>query len=156
MDLKKQLETTETTIKALQEYAESLRSMMEKEAPKKWSPVGGNFFISGDGGVVGCSTGDINYRNFGHERSSQEQAKKAAMEMRKFNRLLALRDELCGGDEVDWSDASSFKYTLEFIVDENRWSVDSTRIYQKIAVYFTTKKDVDQACDMLNSGEVEL
>jgi len=35
-------------------------------------------------------------KEFGTERPTQQQAERAAVEMRKFNRLLALRDELCG------------------------------------------------------------
>lgn len=123
--------------------------------PIKWSPVGGAWWIDITGPVdIGKSNNEI--KQFGIERPTKEQAERAAVEMRKFNRLLALRDELCGDDVVDWSYESNFKYTLEFNVDEKRWCVDATRIYQKIAVYFTTEKDAQRACDMLNSGEVEL
>lgn len=121
----------------------------------KWSPVGGTWHIDANG-IFRNSISTKNRREFGTERPTEQQAERASVEMRKFNRLLALRDELCGDDEMDWSDASIFKYTLEFIIDENRWSVDVTRIYHKITVYFTTKKDADRACEMLNSGEVEL
>ena len=129
--------------------------MNDAAKPKKWSPVGGDWWIKGEGDVVEALQSPL-AKEFGHERPTEQQAERATVEMRKFNRLLALRDELCGDEVVDWSNASFCKYTIEFIVDDNRWSVDVTRVYHKITVYFTTKKDADRACDMLNSGEVEL
>jgi len=126
-----------------------------RRKPVKWQPVGGSCNIN-SGGKISNLPSWVGTKEFGHERPTREQAEKASVEMRKFNRLLALRDELCGDDVVDWSDVSSFKYTIEFIVDDDRWSIDVTRIYQKIAVYFTTKSDAERACGMLNSGEVEL
>jgi len=148
----------EKTIEVLQNRVRALELLIQPVGaaePKKWSPVGGTWHIDTNG-IFRNSISTKNCREFGTERPTQQQAERAAVEMRRFNRLLALRDELCGDDVVDWSDASSFKYTIEFIVDEDRWSIDVTRIYQKIAVYFTTKSDAERACDMLNSGEVEL
>ena len=154
MDLKKQLETTETTIKALQDYAESLRSMLEKEAPKKWSPVGGTWHIDTNG-IFCKSIPTKNCREFGTERSTKEQAERAAVEMRKFNRLLALRDELCGNDG-NWL-AGKNNYWVYYDYEEDNYGFCSNSIMQTIGlVYFTSEQTVKRACDMLNSGEVEL
>lgn len=152
MDLKRQLETTETTIKALQDYAESLRSMMEKEAPKKWSPVGGGWWIDITGSVdIGKSNNEI--KQFGIERPTQQQAERAAVEMRKFNRLLALRDELCAGNWI----IGKTNYSIYYDYLNGNYRVCSNSSMQTMgAVYFTSQESVKKACDMLNSGETEL
>ena len=66
-----------------------------RRKPVKWNPVGGNNWI--DNGKVYLSViGSTNHiRQFGLERPTLEQAQRAAVEMRRFNRLLALRDEEC-------------------------------------------------------------
>jgi hypothetical protein len=154
-DLKKQLETTENTIKALQEHAESLRSMLEKETPKKWSPVGGGWWIDITGSVdMGKSNNEI--KQFGIERPTKEQAERAAVEMRKFNRLLALRDELWGDDLPDWESKMSDKWRVYRDNKHGKWGVGKDRYMQDVGVYFTKEEHAKRACDMLNSGEVEL
>jgi hypothetical protein len=154
MDLKRQLETTETTIKALQDYAESLRGMMGKKTPKKWSPVGGEFFVCTDGNVYEGHT-EKEMRLFGLERPTEQQAERAAVEMRKFNRLLALRDELCGDDAVDWNTREA-KYFLCHNEESKTWDINTSFCQNNNTVYFTTLESAQLACDMLNSGEVEL
>ena len=69
-----------------------------KPAPKKWEPRGGTWWIS-ILGKVGIGDSGEKARNFGVERETKEQAEKAAIEMRKFNRLLAYRDEFAPGFE---------------------------------------------------------
>jgi len=147
----KQIEATEKNIKALQEHAESLRSMLEKETPKKWSPVGGDFFINVDGSVEEGDT-EREMRLFGLERPTQQQAEQAAVEMRKFNRLLALRDELCEDD------AGLGIYHVIFQNRDGTYFIGySEQQNNEIgSVRFTTKESAQRACDMLNSGEVEL
>jgi len=150
----KQIEATEKTIKSLQEHAESLRSMLEKETPKKWSPVGGDWFIDDEGLIFHSPTTKF-MKEFGHERPTQQQAEQAAVEMRKFNRLLALRDELCG-DDGNWL-AGKNNYWVYYDYEEDNYGFCSNSIMQTIGlVYFTSERSVQIACDMLNSGEVEL
>lgn len=136
-DLQKALETTEATIEALQSYA-----------------VYGDWRIISDGDVFKCETSK-NAREFGMERPTQKQAERAAIEMRKFNRLLALRDELCGDEAVDWSKDEA-KYFLCCDEEKKTWDVHANFRQNNSSVYFTTRESANRACEMLNSGEVVL
>jgi hypothetical protein len=125
-----------------------------RRKPVKWEPVGGKWWIKGDGNVLrALPTNDA--KEFGTERSTQEQAMKAAIEMRKFNRLLALRDELCGDDEIDWGDKNPPKFYLTYKHDYKVWVVDHTYCNER-GVHFPNRQQAERACDMLNSGEVVL
>jgi hypothetical protein len=124
---------------------------------RKWQPKGGNFFIQSNGKVsevVGGS--DTPHREFGVERPARQQAQRAAVEMRKFNRLLALRDELCGDELVAWGDDYTEKYHIYFSHERGRWYVTPDIFCESITPYFTTQELALKARDMLNSGEVEL
>ena len=124
--------------------------------PVKWQPKGGNFYIQSNGKVpevVGGS--DTPHKGFGHERPTQQQAERAAVEMRKFNRLLALRDELCGDDVVDWNTKTE-KFIVYFTHHKGRWHFSRYEDRQDVAIHFVCLESAQKACDMLNSGEVEL
>jgi hypothetical protein len=133
-----------------------LESRIAAEPVAKWQPEGGNFFIQSSGKVsevVGGS--DTPHKEFGVERPTRQQAERAEVEMRKFNRLLALRDELCGDEVVDWSNNATGFY-LYISHYQNRWDWSSGKRYETITPYFTSKGLAQRACAMLNSGEVEL
>jgi hypothetical protein len=93
-------------------------------------------------------------REFGIERQTQEQAERAAVEMRRFNRLLALRDELCGDDVIE-QNTTAQKYVVYFNAVDMQWLVTFYHI-NFVTPFFTTEEHAQRACDMLNSGEVEL
>ena len=139
----------EKTIEVLQNRVRELEQQIQSVVGvKKWEPKGGNWFIYGDGGIyegIALET----------ERATQAQAQRAAVEMRRFNRLLALRDELCGDKEMDWGDDTE-KYHIYFSHEKVRWYVTSDIFCERITPYFTTDEAAQKACDMLNSGEVEL
>ena len=124
--------------------------------PVKWQPKGGNFQIDCGGDVVSVNSFS-HQKEFGTKRTTQEQAQRAAVEMRRFNRLLALRDDLCEGDTVDWS-SNTPKYGIYFYHKDKIWEVSPLKNLScdDIKPYFTTKELAQKACDMLNSGEVEL
>ena len=149
----------EKTIKDLQDRIKSLEDRLTPcdgavAGPKKWSPICGDWWIKGEGDVVESET-TKNAREFGHERPTEQQAERAAVEMRKFNRLLALRDELCEGDG-NWLTGKN-NYWVYYDYEEDNYGFCSNSIMQTIGlVYFTSEQTVKRACDMLNSGEVEL
>ncbi len=151
----------EKTIKDLQDRVKSLELLLQpkgcatKPKPKKWSPVGGRYYIRGDGEVRNDASSNET-REFGTEHPTEAQAKRAAVEMRKFNRLLALRDELCGDEVVDWSDGNKEKYTVAFNVESKLWMTYTGYVIKSTEPCFSTIKHAQRACDMLNSGEVEL
>jgi hypothetical protein len=147
----------EKTIAVLQDRVRALEERLTPcdgavAEPKKWSPVGGDWYVSGYG-IVFCYTPTIEgYSEFGVVRPTQQQAKRAAIEMRKFNRLLALRDELCGDD------AGLGIYHVIFQNRDGTYFIGySEQQNNEIgSVRFTTKESAQRACNMLNSGEVEL
>jgi hypothetical protein len=156
-DLQKALETTEATIEALQSYAENIRNRMQPvngAKCKQWSPVGGSWFINDEGFIFNSPSTQL-MKEFGHERPTQQQAERTLIEMRKFNRLLALRDELCGDDVVDWSKGDP-KYSLCWYEENKTWYVNTSFRQNNSVVYFTTKEHAQRACDTLSNGEVEL
>ena len=121
--------------------------------PVKWQPKGGDWWID-EGNVFEFAHNEI-YYPFGTARQTKEEAERAAVEMRRFNRLLALRDELCGDEVVDWTNDSS-KYQVFFSHAAELWYFQVDTFGETIAPYFTTTESAQKACDMLNSGEVEL
>ena len=126
--------------------------------PVKWQPTGGDWRIDVEGNAFEFSNNELSYY-FGTARQTKEQAERAAVEMRRFNRLLALRDDLCG-DEVslNWL-SEDRKYYVYFSHEQDRlngWNVTSDGTCESITPYFTTLESAQRACDMLNSGEVEL
>jgi hypothetical protein len=128
--------------------------MNDAAKPKKWSPVGGDWFID-DEGLIFHHPSSRDIKEFGHERQTEKQAICAVLEMRRFNRLLALRDELCG-DDANWL-AGKNNYWVYYDYEEDNYGFCSNSIMQTIGlVYFSTEASVQRACEMLNSGEVEL
>lgn len=139
---------------SLQKELQALKAKVAE--PVKWQPKGGNFFIQSNGKVsevVGGS--DTPHKEFGVERPARQQAQRAAVEMRRFNRLLALRDELCGDELVDWDDHKS-KHYVYFSHSRAKWFPEFNDDYESLNPYFTNRDATQKACDMLNSGEVEL
>jgi hypothetical protein len=145
----------EKTIKDLQDRVKSLELLLQPKGcatkPKQWSPVGGEYYVC-NGNAIRAPSSMNAPREFGMERSIKEQAERAAVEMRKFNRLLALRDELCKGD------AELGIYHIIFQNRDGTYFIGySEQQNNEIgSVRFTTREHAKRACDMLNSGEVEL
>ncbi len=151
-DYEKTIKDLQSRVKALEERLTPCDGAVAE--PKKWSPVGGEWWIDGEGNVKKTDSFDKT-KEFGTERPTQQQAERAAIEMRKFNRLLALRDELCG-DDANWL-AGKNNYWVYYDYEEDNYGFCSNSIMQTIGlVYFSTEASVQRACEMLNSGEVEL
>ena len=132
-----------------------LESRIAAEPIAKWQPKGGAWYIDDAGEVTEFYTSDKT-RIFGAERETKEQAHRAAVEMRRFNRLLALRDELYVGKDVNWLNDKEEKYSLYYSHEKGKWELDWNVTNESIQPYFTTLESAQKACDMLNSGEVEL
>jgi hypothetical protein len=151
----------EKTIKDLQDRIKSLEKRLTPcngavaEPVVKWQPKGGEWWINESGAITSRVETIESMREFGIERQTQEQAERAAVEMRRFNRLLALRDELCGDEVVNWRSNDS-KFHIHFHTTDKIWFVGLEFQCQFIMPYFTSQEAAQKSCDMLNSGEVEL
>lgn len=120
----------------------------------KWQPKGGYLQIDCGGDVVSVNSFS-RQKEFGTKRITKEQAERAAVEMRRFNRLLALRDELCGDDVVDWNGHKN-KHYVYFSHSRAKWFPEFNDDYESLNPYFTNRDAAQKVCDMLNSGEAEL
>ena len=120
--------------------------------PIKWSPVGGEYYVC-NGNTIKAPSSMTAPREFGMERPTKEQAERAAVEMRGFNRLLALRDEFGAGN---WTIGKTNYYIYYDYINGNYRVCTNSSTQIMGAVYFTSQESVKKACDMLNSGEVEL
>ena len=132
------------------------RILFPNEPVAKWQPEGGDWYVSGNGKVFCYTSRNQGYKEYGTERQTEEQAQRAAVEMRRFHRLLALRDELCGDELVDWSNAAELKCSVYFYHPEKMWRVTGSEHGEFITPYFTNRESAQLACDMLNSMEVVL
>jgi hypothetical protein len=153
----------EEEIKALESTLCRLKDLQKQQCAaatqvvRKWEPVGGDWFINQcDDAVEKWDMSTEETKQAGLERPTQQQADRAFIEMRKFNRLLALRDELCGDDVVDWSRDDKAKYFLCCNEESKTWDININFRQNNNAVYFTKEEHAQRACDMLNSGEVIL
>jgi hypothetical protein len=148
----------EKTIKDLQDRVKSLEDRLTPcngaVAEPKWNPEGGDWWITSNNDIV-PATVSINCEQatlFGARRPTLQQAERAAVEMRKFNRLLALRDELCGDD----TELGIYHFIFQNRDGTYFIGYSEQQNYEIGSVRFTTKESAQRACDMLNSGEVEL
>ena len=149
-DLQKELQELKAKIADLES-----RILFPDEPVAKWQPKGGYWQVDCEGNVVAVDSFS-HQKEFGTKRITREQAERASIEMRRFNRLLALRDELCGDEVMDWTDRRKDKHYVYFTYDHKRWCISENVACESVTPYFTTKEAAQKACDMLNSGEVEL
>lgn len=147
-DLQKELQDLKAKIAELE-------SRIVAEPVKKWEPKGGDWFIGNCGRAYQLESTGYS-KECGLERETQEQAERAGVEMRRFHRLLALRDELYVGKDVNWLNDKEEKYSLYYSHEKGKWELDWNVTNESIQPYFTSLESAEKACDMLNSGEVEL
>ena len=141
-------------IKAIEATLVRLKGQQKSERSVKWQPKGGYLQIDCGGDVVSVNSFS-HQKEFGTKRITREQAQRAAVEMRRFNRLLALRDELCGDEFVDFSNTDP-KYYIQYVHTSKKWDIPYNNYSEATVPYFSNLKAAQKACDMLNSGEVEL
>jgi hypothetical protein len=149
-DIKKALELARLACTEL----EALLVEKNTKAVKLWEPAGGLWFIDADG-VVDSGPPDIEFSRFGAERPTKELAERASAEMRKFNRLLAYRDEVCPDYEPDWTTESP-KFFVLYNHQTLNWVVSTRGYLQVIGEVYFTEQAARDLVDKLNSGEVVL
>jgi len=122
----------------------------ELEKPKKWEPKNGRWVISSNGTVMKTIT-MTKSQLFGTERQTEEQAEKAAVAMRRFNRLLAYRDEFAPGYIFQYGGINSYVYTRDHL-----WLLGNTRHHHIPTNVYFPERVADELCRKLNSGDVIL
>lgn len=149
--MKNKIAELEATAAELQKQIAELK---EQEAAKKtvWNPKGGRFFIKPYGAVGEADTSD-NYANFGTERDTREAAEKAAVEMRKFNRLLAYRDEFAPGYKFKRAESNCF---VLLHAGSNQYEIAANDFWNVPGVVYMPESVAKELAAKLNSGEVVL
>ena len=145
----------ENELKLLESGADAIREQLAA-MPKQWEPEGGDFFIAPDGQIIGGGESSYNYRHFGSERKTREAAERAAIEMRKFNRLLAYRDEFAPGYEPDWNDEGEEKTYVFQDRASGKYQVADNIICQTLGSVYMPVDVAIELRNKLNSGEVVL
>ena len=114
--------------------------------------------VDNDEDFVNYLIGDFSQKN-GLFRDDKETAEKALKQIKKFTRLLALRDQICpnsrGYEFVEGECNWIVKYN-PFRNEEPKWVTSWTKYYSPDRVYFKTEEDAQKICDILNSGRFDL
>lgn len=116
----------ENELKLLESGAAAIREQLSV-MPKQWDPEGGDYSVDPDGSVLSGGSSE-NYRKFGAERKTREAAERAAIEMRKFNRLLAYRDEFATDYDLGRSELTVGEYCVYFDHARKRWIMSRNRV----------------------------
>ena len=143
----------ENELKLLESGAAAIREQLAA-MPKQWDPEGGEWYLNPDGEIKQC-TSTTKCRKFGFERKTREAAERAATEMRKFNRLLAYRDEFAPGYEPDWSDEVEKSYVFQDR-DSGKYKVADNIMCQTLGAVYMPYDVANELCRKLNTGEVVL
>ena len=143
----------ENELNLLESGAAAIRDQLAA-TPKQWEPECGSWYV-GVAGVPGSGKSTQCCRKFGTERKTREDAERAAIEMRKFNRLLAYRDEFAPGYEPDWSDEVEKSYVFQDR-ESGKYKVADNIMCQTLGAVYMPYDVANELCRKLNTGEVVL
>jgi len=136
--------------RCLRWLAEIDEQIAELEKPKEWEPKSGKWVISSNGRVMKTIT-MTKSQLFGTERPTEEQAERAVIAMRRFNRLLAYRDEFAPGYIFQYGGLNYYIFA-----QDRSWLVGSTSLNNSPTNIYFPEHVALALCDKLNSGEVIL
>lgn len=139
----------ETVVAKLKSEAAELEKTQAKPV---WEPKSGGYFISAHGTVQGGGPANTT-RLFGVERGTRESADNAVIEMRKFNRLLAYRDEFAPGYKFS---SLRMNYRVVFRHSLGEWGHDTNQADETAGAVYMPKDVAIELVRKLNSGEVVL
>ena len=140
-----------TKIEELQQKINELQAELDRLKTTKWEPEKGGYFVCAEGDVM-TARSTSRASEFGTERKTRELAKAAAAKMRRFNRLLAYVDEVCGGYE--WVKGESNCYI--YFDDNSKPQVSSQKYVFNPSTVYMPHEVALELCKKMESGEVEL
>ena len=144
----------ENELKLLESGADAIREQLAA-MPKQWEPEGGLWLVSSGGHAIEYQEFQ-GARDFGSERKTREAAERAAIEMRKFNRLLAYRDEFAPGYEPDWGNSEEVKTYVFQDHQSGKYHFAINALCKTIGAVYMPDGVARELCRKLNSGEVVL
>jgi len=128
------------------------------EKPKIKLRENGYIIFIQDNNVVTTTSNDKRYTKSGLSRSDRETAEEALKAIKKFTKLLALRDQECENSRGYEFIKGKENYFIYFDYSKHKkWFVDVFyHTFYPDKVYFKTEKDAQKICDILNSDKFEL
>jgi len=146
------------TITLTEEQAQQLckgESITISPKPKQWEPKGGEYCITTNGKVI-KEASLPEFRKFGTERQTQEEAEDARDAMRVHNRLLAWVAENDKGWVADWEDATQTKYYIFHSYSPEKYGYYSTSQIKDLGTVYMSKSAAERLVKLLNEGVVVL
>ena len=92
----------------------------------------------------------------GLTRNDEEMAKKALKTIKRFTRLLAIRDQECPNSRGYEFQSEKENYYIFKNERTNKYDYDIGFYWNCLGVYFSTPEDAQKICDILNSGKFDL
>ena len=98
---------------------------------------------------------DTKSKRLGFGRNDKETAEKALKQIKRFARLLALRDQECYNSRgTDFAYRNS--YHIYYNGEEEKYMPYKAYSFILGSIYFKTEEDAQKICDILNSGRFDL
>lgn len=152
----KTIQLTDEQYNALMQ-GESVTIEPPKPKIEKWQPKGGEWSVKQNGKLLRCNS-VTEFRIFGTEYQTEEQAEKARDAMRTHNRLLAWLAENDDGWVANWRDDDQGKYYV-YSVHTPEGKVYRFNINWNdcgLGTVYMSKNNALKLCKLLNDRVVEL
>ena len=135
--LRRELKDLEQKAHEVEQKISDIRKQLDEE---EWEPKSGIWCWSANNGFSRGASSE-NYRRFGTEYRTKEQAEWAVKQMKTHNWLLQCKLDLCPDWEPDWGDHNESKWYAWFDNENKTVSAVGRSYFQCIGgVYFQTKK----------------
>jgi len=92
----------------------------------------------------------------GLTRVDEDTARRAVKQIKKFTRLLALRDQECPNSKGYEFISGNNNWCIYFNYLSNKYTYKNSLYEKDIIIYFKTKEDAELICNILNSGRFDL
>jgi len=128
-----------------------------KECNYLLNPIDYNNLVSLSDKINLCGY-DFAIKN-GFTRNDRKTAEKALKTIKRFTRLLALRDQECPNSRGYEFELGKLSYGISLFKEDEveKWGVVEFQwLYNPDKVYFRTREDAQKICDILNSGRFDL
>ena len=101
----------------------------------------------------GCTYEEL----FGLSRNEQKTIETALKQIKRFTRLLALRDQECPDSRGYEFRNGGDNWFISYSIKDNKWDYDyASNYFEADKVYFKTGDDAQKICNILNSDRFDL
>jgi len=146
------------TITLTEEQAQQLckgESTTITPKPKQWEPKGGDYCVTSNG-KIGKEASLLEFREFGTERKTEEEAEVARDAMQVHNRLLAWVAENDKEWKVNWADIQQVKYYIFHSVKSGEYTYGTTQYAEDLGTVYMSKSAAKKLVYLLNTKIVIL